>query len=488
LLTLVAALLYFSRLDCPLLEPEEGRYAEIPREMLAAGRFAVPVQGGRPYYQKPPLLYWMVMGCYAVCGVDDGIARLVPGAVGLLTVLLVYCWGRYTLGARAALLGALVLCLTPRFVYLGRVLGMDGLLALEVTAALLAACRALDGPRLRRGWWLLSAGATGLGLLTKGPVAAALVVPPVLAAPLLGGTFNRPSARAWLGYLAAALAVAAPWYLSMTWHDPRAAANFFWLHHVLRFTQPFDHARPVWFYLPDVLGAATPWVLLLFLVRRRRAWADRTGRPAVRFFLLAFLWSVAFFSASGCKRAVYIVPALPPLALVLGSCLDRILSLRMAIRLAPVGLLALALLLGWVLLGLPAHHRAYSLREVVQRGQAGLAPGVPVYCYPHRWDSVNFYLQRDDLRIYEPDRLPEMIGSIRAQAEALVFVKAGSAWEELRRSLPASLELSPCGPGAGAIGAYRLCRRGPGNEQGPAIAAGPCREGDAGARQLVMKE
>src|SRR5262249_14413049 len=108
-LVLVAALLFFTRLTCPLLEPDEARYAEIPRQMLAEGRLVVPVLHGQAYWDKPPLLYWLVMGSYRVFGVHDWAARLVPCGAAFLCVLLTYGWGRRSLGPRAGLAGALVL-------------------------------------------------------------------------------------------------------------------------------------------------------------------------------------------------------------------------------------------------------------------------------------------------------------------------------------------------------------------------------------------
>src|SRR5262245_3367618 len=177
---IVAALLSFTRFRCPLQEPQEPRYAEIPRQMLHEGRLLVPVLHGQPYLDKPPLLYWLVMGCYAAFGVHDWAARLVPGLAGVLTVLVTYLWGRRAVGERAALCGALVLCLSAGFVYRQRMLNMDSLLCLWVTAALASAHVALTcGPSLRRRWWLLAAAACGLGLLTKGPVALVLILTPL---------------------------------------------------------------------------------------------------------------------------------------------------------------------------------------------------------------------------------------------------------------------------------------------------------------------
>jgi dolichol-phosphate mannosyltransferase len=328
LLVLVAGLLFFARLGCPLQEPQEARYAEIPRQMLAEGSWGVPVLHGQPYYDKPPLLYWLVMTSYTVFGVHDWAARLVPGSAAFLSVLLTYWWGRRTVGDRAGFVGALILCLSARYVQLGRLLTMDGLLCLWVVAALAAGHVAVQGARLQRGWWLLSAAAAALGLLTKGPVALVLVVPPLLVFQALDNRSARPGFGAWSVYLAAALGLAAPWFVWMAVSDPNFLGYFFWFHHAVRFLAPVDHEEPFWFYLPNLLLGMLPWTLLLpalvrFLLRRSGITMRRPA--ALGCFLLAFLWSLLFFSAAGCKRAAYILPAMPPLALALGCYLDAAL-------------------------------------------------------------------------------------------------------------------------------------------------------------------
>src|SRR5436305_11126656 len=132
LLFAMTCVLFFARLDHPLLEPEEGRYAEIPRQMLAEGRFLTPVLHHEDYWQKPPLLYWLIMLSYQLCGVHDWAARLVPSIASILVVLVVYGWARRTLGPRAALASGVILCLSARFLYMGGMVGMDSLLCLWV--------------------------------------------------------------------------------------------------------------------------------------------------------------------------------------------------------------------------------------------------------------------------------------------------------------------------------------------------------------------
>jgi dolichol-phosphate mannosyltransferase len=464
LLLVAAALLFFSRLGCPLQEPEEPRYAEIPRQMLQSGDFIVPTLHGLPYCDKPPLLYWLVMGSYTAFGVHDWAARLVSSTAAFCTVLVTYLWGRRLVGARAAFAAAMMLCLSARFVYLGRLLTMNSLLCLWVIAALAAAHMALQGPILRWRWWLLSAAACGLGLLTKGPVALVLVGVPVLLYRLLGTRTARLPIRALLTYVGVTLLLACPWYLLVAARDPDFMEYFFWKHNVLRYVEPFDHEKPVYFYLPDLILGMLPWSLLLLPLARslaRNSSPSSTGRPAaLGFFLLASAWCFAFYSLAGSKRSGYILPAMPPLALALGCYWESVFSARtstwpffrwrwsqtpaLAWRMCGIGTFAVLLLA--LHLFLPGYARKFSMRGQV-RPYAALCRDLqfPVVCYPRSWDSVSFYLQRDDVRVYTPDRRQDLIADLRANPRTLAFIKSDHSLDELLRDLPGSMEFVPDG-------------------------------------------
>ena len=526
-LLLVAGLLFFTKLRAPLLEPQEPRYAEIPRQMLQEGSFIVPVLHGEPYLDKPPLLYWLVMASYSLFGVSDQAARLVPGLAGVLTVLISYLWGRRVAGERAALCGALVLCLSPGFIYRERMLTFDSVLCLWVVAALAAAHTALAGPRLRRGWWILSAAACGLGILTKGPVALVLVAGPVLAFAFLDRRGARPGWRAGAAYLLAAGAVAFPWYAAIAYREPQFVVSFFWTHNVVRFLQPFDHEEPFWYYAPWLALGLLPWALLLpglarFLSRRDSESAARRT-PALGFFLLAAGWTIFFFSASGCKRPVYLLPAMPALALALGCYLDvllpaglptvaalwrrgvpwaghltlTVLLLGLAVAIAvtvkgmvrPATGLALAglavagtavLLRNWrraswagclvatfalLYIGVrelqPAYNRQFALRSDLRKHVALMHDqGTSVACYPQRWDSVSFYLPRADVKVYHAEDRQRLLADLRSQPETLLLVKSGRVLRELLDDLPESVEyVSRRRQGAVTVGRVRA--RGP---------------------------
>ena len=323
---MLAALLFFCRLRTPLLEPEEGRYAEIPRQMLLQGDWLAPTLNGQPYLDKPPLLYWSVMAAYSVFGIHDWAARLIPGLAGLLTVAVAYLWARRVAGARAALLGALMLCLSAGFVYYGRMLTMNGLLALFVTAALACGHCAMQSPKRQRWLWLAAGLCAGLGLLAKGPIALVLILPPLVILSRLDSRSVRPRPGMWVAFLFAAAMIAGPWYLAIMVRHPEFAGYFLWRHNVVRFAQPFDHQAPPWQYLPGLAVGTLPWLLLAIPLLRdlisHSQEAARMRPASLGAFLLMFGWSLLFFSLAGSKRPVYLVPVFPPLALALGCYLD----------------------------------------------------------------------------------------------------------------------------------------------------------------------
>jgi dolichol-phosphate mannosyltransferase len=453
----VAVVLFFARFRSPLLEPDEARYAEIPRQMLNEGSWIVPVLHRQPYCHKPPLLYWLVMASYSIFGVEDWAARLVPCIACTLLVLVTYGWGSLV-NKRAALLGAFILCLSSRFVYLGRMLTMDGLLSLWVVASLALAHAAVRGPILRRWCWLLSALCCGLGLLTKGPVALVLVVGPILIWRGLDQRTARVRLFDWVSFLATAGLVALPWYVAVACQVPTFASEFFWTHHVVRFLTPIDHSEPFWFFIPGLALGMFPWTLLLiplFKYLGRKSGAVARRRPAsLGFFLLCGGWCVLFFSLGGCKRPSYILPAIPPLALALGCCADHLADrARGALRFRRVPV-------SWVVGGattflvlflaiqqlLPGYVRKFSLRAQVRPNRMMSAdPTIPVACFPRGWDSVNFYLRRNDVRVYSSERRQSLLADLRSRPQTLVFVKSDGYLRELRRALPGSLEFVELG-------------------------------------------
>lgn len=186
-LVVILACLACLRGSLPLLEPEETRYAELSRQMLETGSWIVPTLDGQPYLDKPPLLYWLVASSYRLLGVSVFVSRLAAMLAAGLTIGIVFRWCRSVAGIEAGIMAAVMLAAMPDFFYRAPMLTMNGLLALTTTASMAAGYRALSRERFHSGWWIASAVACGVGFMTKGPIALALVVGPLFVGPWFVG-------------------------------------------------------------------------------------------------------------------------------------------------------------------------------------------------------------------------------------------------------------------------------------------------------------
>ncbi|MFO0928322.1 MAG: glycosyltransferase family 39 protein [Gemmataceae bacterium] len=446
LLVVLPAVLLYPCLNFHLFEPDESRYAQIPREMLDRGTWLVPTLQGEPYLDKPPLFCWLVMASYRVFGVHDWAARLVPAAAVHLTVLLVYLLGRRTVGDRPALAAALLLTLAPGFLGMARLLILDGLLTLWVALALLAAFEAVRGERFAWGWWLLASIACGLGVLTKGPVAVLLLVPVLVAHRWLVPATCRVPAAGWLAFVGVTLAIALPWYVALCVRLPEFLSYFFWEHNVKRFLAPGVHVRGVWFYAPVLVTVLLPGTLLLWPLLRFLTSSDaatvRLRSPELGFHLLAGAWIVGFFTLSSCKLPTYILPALPALALVFGAFLVHT-GRHLARRTTVAAGTSFALLLAAHSVALPwyAWYRSPMSRPAeVLRLCADRS--LPVVCYPRNCDSVAFYLGRSDLRVIRSKDIEELRTLVRIQPRTVILCTQRHSLRGLKELLPPEVRIA----------------------------------------------
>ena len=218
---------------------------------------------------------WLVGISYALFGVADSTARLVPALAVHLTILAVYLLGRRSVGSRAACFAAVLLGVTPGFAEMGRLLIIDGLLTLWVTLSLLSGFEAVRTGVFLRGWFVASAVCCGLGVLTKGPVSVLMLIPPLVLFLLLNRRRFPFGWRACVAFVGIVAAVNLPWYVAIAVQEPKFLRYFLWEHNVLRFVRPFDHLQPFYYYVPIVLGGLMP---LPLLVRPLAIWIARTPR------------------------------------------------------------------------------------------------------------------------------------------------------------------------------------------------------------------
>ena len=357
---LLAAILYLPGLGSPALwEPDEGRYAEIAREMVVSGDYVTPRDDFEPYFEKPPLVYWAEAAAINVFGVNEFAVRLPAALFSIGQVVVTAALAEAMLGASGGFFAALVLAVSPLFFGFARFATLDPALAFFLTAALAAfyvAARddSFSQPSARR-WMLISAAMLALGTLAKGPVAL-----------LLGGAialawlaFERRLRQIaqmplmWCGLIYAA--IVSPWFILMEVRNPGFLSFFFIHEHLERYVSSSEHGWGPWFFIPVVVGGMWPWIFFVPL-----GWsAMQTGdglperapdpsahRSAARFLASWFVVIFVFFSIPRSKLGSYILPALVPLAIVAGyglASMPALDTLRRRRLLAAVAIANLAL-------------------------------------------------------------------------------------------------------------------------------------------------
>jgi 4-amino-4-deoxy-L-arabinose transferase-like glycosyltransferase len=368
LYALLAAILYLPALGRPALwEPDEGRYAEIAREMVVSGDYVTPRDDYELYFEKPPLVYWAEAVTIKIFGVDEFAVRLPAAMFSIGQVVITASLAEAMLGASAGFLAALVLALSPLFFALARFATLDPALAFFLTAALAAFYAASQFESFAsvsaRRWLITSSAMLALGTLCKGPVALVLGVAIIfiwLASERRVAEIRRmPLLWSAIVYIA----IVAPWFVLIEARNP-GFLNFFFIHeHLQRYVSSNEHGWGPWFFIPIVVGGTWPWIFFaptgwsaMHSDGVRSGSGSERQRSAATFLGIWFAVIFVFFSIPRSKLGTYILPALPPLAIVAGCGLSRLGSIAADSRrrlLASVAIANLILALaGIVVLGI----------------------------------------------------------------------------------------------------------------------------------------
>jgi 4-amino-4-deoxy-L-arabinose transferase-like glycosyltransferase len=313
----------------PLAGHDEGRYAEIPREMLATGDWVTPRLDGVAYFEKPPLVYWMVAAGMAAFGPGEGSLRAVPAFFGVLGVLLTYAAARALRGRIAGVAAAVVLGTSLLYFAHARLLLLDMAVAVLMSATLFLFILAVREPPGRNRRLLLYGmyASAALATLTKGLIGFLLTGAVMVAWLALCGQWRRlrPLHLPTGGLLF--LAIAAPWHILVARRNP-TWAHFYFIHeHWERFTTTEHHRDgPWWYFIPIVLLGLFPWTGFLWPALREAlagGWSRRRENAQMAFFAVWAGFVFLFFSKSHSKLIPYIIPVFPPLAVITGAWLAR---------------------------------------------------------------------------------------------------------------------------------------------------------------------
>lgn len=311
-----------------LFDPDEGRYAEIPREMLAGGDWVIPHLDGLAYLEKPPLQYWATALAFAAFGQSEAAARSFTGLCGFLSLALVFLIGRRLWGVAAGVRAALFTAASTLFTLLGHQLTLDMALCFFLLLCLGCFVQAqLQAEARARSLWMLGVWiAAALAVLTKGLIGALIPAATLTVYALWQRDlkiFERLNA-AW--GLVLFTCIAAPWFVLAARANPDFLRFFFIREHVERFLTPVEHRTEAWWFFIAVLaGAVLAWLpqALVALARGWRASVPRGAFDARRLFWIWSVFVVVFFSLSDSKLIPYILPAIPTLALLTAGTVER---------------------------------------------------------------------------------------------------------------------------------------------------------------------
>lgn len=330
----LAAAPYFVRLGASSLwDSNEAFYAETPREMIESHDYINPTFNYRARLNKPPLSYWIVAPFYKLLGVSEAAERLPIVLGAMIMIATAYGLGRVVFSSDAGLLAAIGLAAAPRFLMFSRRIMIDVYLAVFMALALLMFALAERRPERRRLYLILMYASIGLGVITKGPVAAAL---PAAALVTYLAVYRR------LGKLREMMlptgvvilaAIVLPWYIAIYFqHGWSHIETFILQDNLSRYTQSvWGPRRGFFFYIPALIGDFFPWSLFMiplawFGVRRlwfiyrgkSQSTSDLSGSAVLAIWIAVI---VVFFSISKSKEDLYILPIYPAAAALVGGLL-----------------------------------------------------------------------------------------------------------------------------------------------------------------------
>ena len=311
----------------PLSLPDEGRYVEIPREMVATGDYLTPRLNGVKYFEKPALFYWLEGVSIKLFGLKGFTLRLWPALFALTGCLLVYGTGVRLFGRRTGLISATVLATCLLYYALSRAIIIDMPVSVLLSVALL--CFLLgthEQPGLRRRlfmWGFYSFAA--LAVLTKGLIGILIPVMVIGSWIVLLWEWRVIKTMYLPSGVLLFLLIAAPWHILVNRANPEFF-NFYFIHeHFLRYlTKIHSRYKPAWFFIPVVLLGLFPWSAFLIQAIKHNlppSWRERHEHRDTLFLLLWAGLVFLFFSVSSSKLIPYILPVFPPLSLLIGRYL-----------------------------------------------------------------------------------------------------------------------------------------------------------------------
>ena len=330
LLLVVAGMLFFLGLGrLPLIEPDEGRNAEVAREMLAGGDWITPHYNSLAYLDKPAVFFWMVAGSFRLLGTSELAARLPSAVAALGTMLLVWLLARQMFGEAAGWRAAVIWATMPLVIILSRQVIFDMTLTFLITLSMLAFW--VDSTsNFERPWLeILMFAAWGVAIIFKGPVGLLLPLLSILAYQALAGRIRELKRLRWGRGIVVFLALSLPWFLGVSIRNPDFPRYAFWQESLLRFaTAGAKRGGSIFYYIPVFFAGLLPWSLFIFFagwnhLAKWKRLRDESSRSTL--FLLCWAGvTFLFFTISRSKLPAYFLPATVPFAIFMAQAWSEV--------------------------------------------------------------------------------------------------------------------------------------------------------------------
>lgn len=319
---------FFCCLGIPALNPpDEPRYAEIPREMLALHQFLIPHLNGVMYFEKPPLAYWLVAGFMKVFGYSEWAVRASVAVMGVITCLATYALSRRLWNRQTAILSTLILSSSCLFFLMSHLNTTDMSVTFCLTLSLYSFLLAFQHASYPKKWLLLGYIFSGLAMMAKGLIGIAF---PALILLIWVGITQQwrliLKARIITGILII-LAINLPWLLLVQKQVPDFLHFYFIVQQFERYATPSaGREMHLWLYATIVVLATFPWMFFLPQALKN---GPQKGQTAYENMLFLITWPsfiILFFALSHSILIPYLLPITPPLAIIIGKHINDLIA------------------------------------------------------------------------------------------------------------------------------------------------------------------
>ena len=310
----------------PFASPDEGRYVEIPREMIVSGDYVTPKLNGLNYFEKPPLLYWMQSAVANVCGVNEYSMRVIIVIFAILGCLSVFLIGRKRFSNTVGLLSASVLATNLLYYAHSHLIILDLVVSVLMCGVLWCFYLAFVQQEFKVGRKIivLMYALAAFACLTKGLIG--IILPGFVAFLWVAFTNNwrRVPEMISLPGIILFFAIAAPWHILMAIRHDDFLYKYFVVEHFQRYTTTIhERYQPAWFFIPIVIAGLFPWTGFSFIAIKNAFKKSIEKNSELIFFICWIFGIFAFYSFSNSKLIPYILPIVPPIALITGANISK---------------------------------------------------------------------------------------------------------------------------------------------------------------------